>query len=147
MKLFTGSYTHALDAKNRVAVPRKILEVLSRLGSDEEVVLTVGFDGCLHLYPPTEFERLSSSVHGSSQGEPGVRRFGRVFFANAYECPLDKNGRMLVPPQLKEQVGLKDKVVFAGAGQYVELWDPERWSAEQQASFPEYESRAREVLG
>lgn len=147
MKLFTGSYTHALDAKNRVAVPRKILEVLARVGSDEQVVLTIGFDGCLHLYPPAEFERLSAAVHDSPSGDVGVRRFGRVFFASAYECPLDKNGRMLVPPQLKEQVGLEDKVVFAGAGQYVELWNPDRWNEEQKASFPEYESRAKEVLG
>jgi len=146
MKLFTGSFTHTIDTKNRVSVPRKILEVLRRLDAGEEVVVTAGFDHCLFLYTPEEFERMSSEVDAGSLGERDVREFSRTFYSSAQECPLDKNGRMLLPDTLKRSVRLEDKVVFAGVGRRVELWRPDEWESRQAQSLSEYESQAKEVF-
>jgi len=146
MKLFTGAFTHTIDAKSRVSVPRKILEVLRRLESAEEVVLTTGFDHCLFLYTPAEFEHMSAQVHAGSLGEKDVREFSRTFFSSAEECPLDKNGRMLLPESLRRAAQLGDKVVFAGVGKRVELWRPEDWSARCAQSVDHYETQAKEVF-
>jgi MraZ protein len=146
MKLFTGSFTHVIDAKNRVSVPRKILEVLRRLDSAEQIVVTAGFDGCLFLYPEAEFERMGGAVDNGSIGEQDVREFSRTFYSSAEGCPLDKNGRMLLPDALKRAVGLKDKVVFAGVGRRVELWRPDTWEERQARALVDYESQAKEVF-
>jgi MraZ protein len=146
MKLFTGSFTHSIDVKNRVAVPRKILEVLRRLGSADEVFLTPGLDKCLFLYTPAQFEHMSDQVDGGNLGEKDVREFSRTFYSNAEQCPLDKNGRMLLPEKLKRSLGLGDKLVFAGVGRRVELWTPEAWEERSAKSLSEYERQAKEVL-
>ena len=146
MKLFTGSFTHTIDAKSRVSVPRKILEVLRRRESSDLVVLTTGFDHCLFLYTPAEFERMSAQVDEGSLGEKDVREFSRTFYSSAEECPLDKSGRMLVPEALRKAIGLGDKVVFAGVGRRVELWTPEAWAERCAASEDQYESQAKEVF-
>lgn len=146
MKRFTGSFTHALDAKNRVSVPRKMLDVLRKLDAAEAVVLTAGFDGCLFLYPEAEFDRMGEAVDSGSIGEQDVREFSRTFYSSAETCPLDKNGRMLIPDALKRSVGLEDKVLFAGVGRRVELWRPDAWNERQEKALPEYESQAKEVF-
>jgi MraZ protein len=146
MKLFTGSFTHVIDAKNRVSVPRKVLDVLRRLDSSEQVVVTAGFDGCLFLYPEAEFERMGDTVDNGSIGEQDVREFSRTFYSSAEGCPLDKNGRMLLPEALKRSVGLEDKVVFAGVGRRVELWRPDTWEERQARALVDYESQAKEVF-
>jgi MraZ protein len=148
MRLFTGTFTHALDAKNRVSVPRKMLDVLRQHeGGGSEVVLTVGFDGCLYLYPPEEFVRLGEAITSGSLGDEMVRDLGRTWFGQAEVCPVDKNGRMLVPDGLKRRIGLKDKVVFAGAGSRVELWTPAAHEERSTSAFERYPDQAREVLG
>lgn len=146
MKRFTGCFTHAIDAKNRVSVPRKILEVLRQLEADGGVVVTVGLDGCLFLYPPAEFDRMGDTVDEAPMGESSTRDFSRTFYSSAEPCSVDRNGRMLLPEALKRRIGLGDRVVFAGVGKRVELWAPEAWEARQQASGDDYENQAKDVF-
>lgn len=148
MKLFTGTFTHALDAKNRVSVPRKMLDVLRQLeGGGDEVVLTVGFNGGLYLYPPGEFSSLGESITSGSLGDEMVRDLGLTWFSQAEVCLVDKNGRMLIPEELKRFAGLEDKVVFAAAGTRVELWPPAVWEERKAKAFARYADDAKEVLG
>lgn len=148
MKLFTGTFTHALDAKNRVSVPRKMLDVLRQLeGGGEEVVLTVGFDGCLYLYAPEEFGRLGESITSGSLGDDTVRDLARTWFSQAEVCPVDKNGRMLIPDGHKRRLGLDDKIVFAASGTRVEIWHPDVWEVRSAASLDAYADHAKKVLG
>jgi len=146
MQLFTGCYTHAVDAKNRVSVPRKMLEVLRGLGSPDHVIVTTGLDGCLFLYPPEEFTRMGSAVDAGSMGEEAIRDFARTFYSSAESCSVDKNGRMLLPEALKTVAGLEDKVVFAGVGRRVELWAPDVWAERSDRASGQYESQAKEVF-
>lgn len=146
MHLFTGNYTHAVDAKNRVSVPRKIVEVLRRVGSESEVVLTVGLDGSLALYPVDGFAKVAEQVSARPLGEEAMRKFRRTFFANAEPCTLDRNGRIVLPDALKTRGGIEDKVVFVGVGDYVELWTPGRWGEQTDDPNNDFESQARDVF-
>ncbi len=143
---FTGCYTHAIDTKNRVSIPRKILETLRRLGSENEVVVTVGLDGCLFLYTSEGFSALGSAVEGSPLGETSTRDFARTFYSSAEPCTLDRNGRLLLPEKLKAVAGIGERVVFAGVGRRVELWNPDTWGERADRSRGEYEQQAKEVF-
>lgn len=147
MKLFLGTFTHALDAKNRVSVPRKLLDVLQALEGREEVALTVGFEHCLYLYPPAEFDRLAEAITSGSLGDETARDLGRSWFGQAEVCPIDKHGRLLIPDGLKRAAGLTQRVVFVGAGKRVELWGPDAWDLHAPTAQANYARHAREVLG
>jgi len=147
MRLFTGTFIHALDAKNRVSVPRKMLDVLRQFeGAGAEVAVTVGFDACLYLYPTESFAVLAESITSGSLGDEKVRDLGRTWFGETEVCAVDKNGRMLLPEGLKRRIGLEDKVVFVGAGNRVELWTPDAHEECLAASLERYGDQARAVL-
>ena len=146
MNLFTGCYTHAIDSKNRVSVPRKVLETLRRLDSSSEVVITTGLDGCLFLYTPDGFSGMGTAVDASPLGETGNRDFARTFYSSAETCSIDRNGRLLLPESLKSTARLEDKVVFAGVGRRVELWSPEIWEQRMSGAREDYEQQAKEVF-
>lgn len=146
MQLFTGSFTHSIDPKFRVSVPRKVLEVLRSRGAESKVVINLGLDGCLWLYPPEEYERLGQAIVEGSIGDESVRALSRTFFSRAEYCPIDGQGRMLLPEALRTAIALEDKVVFAGVGTKVELWRPEVWEARSAESLEGYPAQAREVF-
>jgi MraZ protein len=146
MNLFTGCYTHAIDTKNRVSVPRKVLETLRRLDSSGEVVITTGLDGCLFLYTAEGFGQLGNAVDASPLGESNTRDFARTFYSSAETCSIDRNGRLLLPESLKSTARLGDKVVFAGVGRRVELWNPETWEQRMGGARESYEQQAKEVF-
>lgn len=146
MELFTGLFTHSIDAKNRVSVPRKVLDVLKIHKADRQVVVNLGLDGCLWLYPPGAYASLGESINAAALGNRDVRSLARTFFSRAEACSVDGHGRMLLPDSLKRVIGLEDKVVFAGVGDRVELWRPDTWERFQEASLATYEDQAGEVF-
>ena len=146
MKLFTGCFTHAVDAKNRVSVPRKIVDTLRELGSPDEVVITVGLDGCLFLYTPDGFGSVGDQIERSPLGAEGTRDFQRNFFGSAEPCSIDKTGRLLLPEALKREVGITDKAVFVGAGRRVEIWEPGAREARLARTRKQYEEQAKDVF-
>jgi MraZ protein len=146
MNIFTGCFTHTVDGKSRVSVPRKIVDALREMGSPEEVVLTVGLDKCLFLYTPAGFAAVGQAIDGSPLGEEATREFARSFYSRAEPCSIDRSGRLLLPAQLREYAALGDKVVFAGVGRRVELWNPAAWAERQARGQADYEKHARDVL-
>ncbi|MGQ0552140.1 MAG: division/cell wall cluster transcriptional repressor MraZ [Planctomycetota bacterium] len=146
MQFFTGQHTHALDEKNRVAIPRKHLEVLRARNSGEAVFITRGLDGCLFLYTEQGYEQIAAQVNAGPLGAETTRDFQRLFYADTEHCPVDRNGRVLITPALKELAGIADKVVFVGAGQRIELWDPGVWAKQQSRTRPDYAKQAKDVL-
>ena len=119
--MFTGEYNHSIDAKGRVIVPSKFREQLG-----EEFVVTKGLDGCLFVYPKSEWEGIEEKFRAlPSNGE--TRRFMRFFFAGAATCEVDKQGRILIPPNLREHADLQKDIVSAGVLNRVEIWNKDRW--------------------
>lgn len=138
--MFRGQFEHAIDAKGRTSFPSRFRDVLAA-GSDLRLVLTRAlFDRCLHLYPMRAWEELEAKIADMPQFEPNVVAFRRMYLSAAVECELDKQGRILVPPALREHAELVKDVVWAGMGRTAELWSSERWRAAQTMSEAELQA-------
>ena len=107
---------------------------------DERLIVTTALDACLHAYPVREWEQLEASLAKRNPMEPGVKTLMRLYVASAQECPLDKLGRLLVPPTLRQHAGLEKDVVWAGMVKVIELWSKEGWLKAQQEARAEADS-------
>ncbi|MCB9897091.1 MAG: division/cell wall cluster transcriptional repressor MraZ [Planctomycetes bacterium] len=146
---FLGTYEHAIDAKARVSVPRKLLDVLKSLEGDPadlEAYLSAGLDGCLWLYPSAAYETLSAQVDAGAVGDGKIRQFARVFYGSTEPCPIDKAGRLLIPPKLRAQAKLAERCVFVGVGNRIELWEPSAWAAHEAEGQQQFEETSKDVF-
>jgi MraZ protein len=125
--MFLGEFIHAIDSKGRLTIPAKFREDL-----DTGLVVTRGLDRCLAIYPIPEWEQLASQVSGLPVTDRRARAFRRLVFANASDVDLDKQGRILIPPRLRDYAGLDGEAVVAGLNTYIELWSPDTWAEERE---------------
>ena len=121
--MFMGTFEHSIDPKGRVIIPAKLRDELG-----DSFVVTVGLDGCLYAYPMDEWESLSTRLK-ELPGNRETRAFQRAFMANAATCDCDKQGRTLIPANLREKVGIDKEVVFIGVLGKVEIWSKERYES------------------
>ncbi|HAP03218.1 MAG TPA: division/cell wall cluster transcriptional repressor MraZ [Lachnospiraceae bacterium] len=123
--MFMGEYNHTIDPKGRVIIPAKFRE---NLGS--QFVITKGLDGCLYGYPYDTWEEVGKNFQESMKANKEARKFSRFFFASASSCDIDKQGRILIPANLRDYAGLKKDVVLAGNLTHIEIWDKDKWDAD-----------------
>ncbi|XKH00116.1 division/cell wall cluster transcriptional repressor MraZ [Marinobacter nauticus] len=130
MNNFLGSHAINMDAKGRIAIPAKVREKLVQLCGGR-IVLTANADEdrCLLLYPEPEWELLLPKIQELPNMNKAVQRLQRLILGNAAEMELDSNGRILVPPTLRNHAGLEKKLMLVGLGNKLELWSEERWFA------------------
>lgn len=121
--MFIGEYQHGLDPKNRIIVPAKLRE-----GLGNTFVITKGLDGCLYAYPLNEWNILEEKLKTLPLTNKDARAFVRFFFSGACEVELDKQGRGLIPQNLKEYAGIEKDIVSIGVLSRVEIWSKEKWS-------------------
>lgn len=121
--MFMGEYNHSIDPKNRVIVPAKFRDELG-----ENFVVTAGLDGCLYLCPTNDWKAFVEKL-AQLPFTKETRVFQRHFMQNAADCEIDKQGRILIPSNLKELAGLDKDVVFVGVIGKIELWSKERLEA------------------
>ncbi len=126
--MFRGRFEHAIDSKGRVSVPAKFRELLAEK-YDERLILT-NFDRCLVAYPFEEWRGVEEKVGSLSMVKKEVRAFQRFFISGAAECPIDKLGRILIPPTLRDYAQLERNVVFNGMLKKFEIWSKDRWQEE-----------------
>ena len=112
-----GEYNHTIDAKGRMIVPSKFRE---QLGND--FVETKGLDGCLFVYPNEEWHNIEEKFRNVPLTTKDARKFSRFFFAGAATCELDKQGRILIQPVLREFADLQKDVVSFGVLNLIEIW-------------------------
>ena len=116
--MFMGEYNHTVDPKGRLIIPAKFREQLG-----DEFVVTKGLDGCLFVYTKEEWHNIEEKFRGISMTSKDARKFSRFFFAGAAALELDKQGRILLPPVLREYADLQKDVVLVGVLSRVEIWD------------------------
>ncbi len=121
--MFMGKYYNSIDAKNRMIVPSKHRD---QLGG--RCILTKGMDNCLYIYPLGEWEKVVEKVSALPQTDVNVRKYIRDVFANAEECEIDKQGRILIPAELKKRVFIDKELVTMGAMSRIEIWSKEVWN-------------------
>ena len=122
--MFLGEYSHSLDAKGRVILPARFREQL-----EGGAFMAIGLDGCLAVYPPDEFARVSEKLKAARERGPRERQAARSFAAGAADATPDKQGRVAIPTHLREFAGLEREVVVAGGFDHIEIWDAQRYRA------------------
>ncbi len=131
--MLMGEYYQNLDSKGRVNVPAKF-----RLDLGESFVVSKGLEHCVSIYPKAEWERFQAELHTvPSSKRRGLERF---FFSGAEERSIDGQGRVLIPPQIREYAGLTNEIVVIGVSDKVEIWDREKW--ETYMNQPEFDADA-----
>jgi MraZ protein len=120
--MLLGEYTHTADEKNRISLPSKFRKEIGK-----KIVITHGLDNCLFLYPLKEWEKISEKLSELGMGQADTRGFNRFMLAGAVETEVDAIGRILIPDFLREFASLKNKVVFTGVHNRVEIWNDKMW--------------------
>mgnify|MGYP000091069557 CR=1 FL=1 len=120
--LFIGEYQHNIDSKGRVIIPSRFREDLGY-----KFVITKGLDHCLFVYSLQEWENLEAKLKTLPLTNKDARAFVRFFFSGAAECEADKQGRVLIPANLREYAKLDKDVVVIGVSTRVEIWDKTLW--------------------
>lgn len=139
--MFLGTYSPRLDEKGRVFLPAKFRDELA-----EGLVITKGQERCLYVFSAAEFGRLTERLREAPLTAKGARDYSRVFFASAHDDTPDKQGRVTVPPQLREYAGLDRDCVVIGANTRVEIWDAEAWATYLAGQEEQFSSLSEEVL-
>lgn len=122
--MFIGEFQHSVDAKGRVNFPAKLRENMG-----ERFYLTKGMDGCLAVYPTEEWELKMQQFRGKESKE--VRALERYFSSSTVEVEPDKQGRILIPANLRSFAEIEKDVMIIGAGVRAEIWDKLKWEESQ----------------
>ncbi len=135
--LFEGRSRHTLDEKGRLAIPARFREILKKRG-DSSLVVT-NLSNCLVAFARDYWQKIKEKAVNLPLFDSAANTYIRYFISGAIECPL-KQGRILIPPDLRELAGLRKEVVLVGHLARFEIWDKARWEEEFESakqSFPE----------
>ena len=123
--MFTGEYRHSVDDKGRLAVPAKFR---AQLGAG--AVVSRWLDACLAIHTQEGWADLAAKVAALPITDSNARRFSRLIFAGAAEVELDRQGRILLPAFLRDQIdlGVGAEAVVVGSRDHAEIWVPETWA-------------------
>lgn len=136
-----GEQPLRLDEKGRIVLPAKW-----RPQFTEGLVIAKSQEHCLSVFPLAEFNQVSQRLKGAPTSDRRTRDYVRIFFASAYDEVPDRQGRVTVPPALRDYAGLTRDCVAIGANTRAELWDQAAWSTYLSNSEPAFSDLAEEVL-
>jgi MraZ protein len=120
--MFLGTHAPRLDDKGRLVLPAKFREQLAT-----GLVLTKGQDRSIVVWPAAEFAAYAERLNEASRSDARVRAYLRVLFSGASDEIPDRQGRITVPPALREYAGLDRDVIVVGNGSTAEIWDEPTW--------------------
>ncbi|MDR0948306.1 MAG: division/cell wall cluster transcriptional repressor MraZ [Lachnospiraceae bacterium] len=120
--MFMSQYNHTLDPKGRLSIPAKFRESLG-----EEFVVTRGMDACLYVYANEEWSVLAKKLTSLPLTNKEARKFARFMLSGAATVEVDKQGRILLPVNLRTYADLEKDVVLVGVGSRIEIWSKENW--------------------
>ncbi len=138
--VFIGEFYHSLDNKGRLIIPSKFREDLGEI-----FVLTKGLDNCLFVYPLIEWRNFEEKLKTLPLTSRDARAFVRFFFSGAAECELDKQGRILLPANLREYAAIEKDAVVIGVSTRVEIWSVEGWDLYSSDTIKEYDKIAENM--
>ncbi len=128
--MFRGSSTHNLDPKGRIIIPSRFRNVIRDGGGD--TVMITRMDKSLFAYALDEWGRIEEKILALAEKSDAMRRFRRVFVGGAFECVCDKQGRVLIPPTLREYAQLEKEIILVGVLDHFEIWSKDNWEKENQ---------------
>lgn len=120
--MLIGEYEHSLDAKGRLIMPAKL-----RQDMGEKFIVTKGLDGCLFAFSQKEWENFETKLKTLPLSDKNARNFVRFFLSGATECEIDKQGRFLIPNNLRTAANLEKESIIIGVGTRLEIWNKATW--------------------
>ncbi|HPU00841.1 MAG: division/cell wall cluster transcriptional repressor MraZ [Firmicutes bacterium] len=138
--MFTGEFQHTLDEKGRVIIPAKLRE-----GLGDVIMITRGLDRCLFIYPLEAWKKIEQKLKELPLTRSEARAFARYFFSGAAEVEIDKQGRILIPQNLREYAGIEKEVAIIGVSDRVEVWSEAAWREYTSAENLNFEAVAEKL--
>ena len=120
--MFIGEYEHNVDAKGRLIMPAKLRDDIG-----DKFIITKGLDGCLFGFSQKEWDNFEEKLKALPLAQKNARNFVRFFLSGAVECDIDKQGRFLIPANLREHAELDKEIVIIGVGTRLEIWNRDKW--------------------
>jgi len=120
--MLIGEYEHSLDSKGRMILPAKIREDLG-----DKFIITKGLDGCLFGFSENEWKNFEEKLKQLPLTNKNARDFVRFFLSGAVVAETDKQGRFLIPSNLREYATLDKDTVVTGVGTRIEIWEKNKW--------------------
>lgn len=139
--MFMGEFLHTIDNKGRLIIPAKFRELLGRSS-----YVTKGLDNCLFLYPENEWQSFVEKLQKLPVSQPKAREFVRLFFSGAVEGEFDKQGRILLPANLREYAVLDKDTVVVGVMNRIEIWDAAKWKEYSKTAADHYDEAAESLV-
>ena len=140
--MLIGEYEHSLDAKGRLIMPAKL-----RTDMGEKFIITKGLDGCLFVFSQNEWSNFESKLKELPLTNKNARDFVRFFLSGATECEIDKQGRFLIPSNLRQAGSLEKEAVIIGVGTRLEIWDKTIWKSKDEEISAEEIAENMTMLG
>jgi MraZ protein len=127
--MFRGRYEHTVDSKGRLSIPSRFREVLLGKGDERLVITNFVIDSirCLDVYPLDEWLRLEEEIKARPKFDRRMMMFQNFYLGAACECIVDKQGRILIPPVLRQYANLRRDVTLVSALDKFRVWDKEAW--------------------
>lgn len=130
---FRGHYEYTIDDRGRVPLP-----ALYRKAFAEGVILVEGLDGCIEVYTQEGYEHWAEFVERRGRHQLKGRRMRRGVFGRSFDAELDAQGRVLIPARCRQHAALEGHVIIVGGDECLEIWNPQRWEAEEALVDQEY---------
>ena len=126
--MFRGSSFHTIDAKGRIIIPKRFRETINN--SETKGLMISRMDSGLVAYTLSDWEKIEAKILSLAEKSDSMRRFRRVFVGGAFECPIDRQARILVPPSLRQYAQFEKEIVMVGVLDHFEIWSRDSWNRE-----------------
>lgn len=134
---FRGEFHHSIDDKGRVSIPSRLKDVILSLYGGRLIVTRTPY--CLEAYSPEEWAEVETWIGQLSRVNTEAQRYKRFFYSAATDVEMDKQGRILIPPHLRNSAGLATDIVLVGMQNKLEIWSRERWEQDQQMLLDQWD--------
>ena len=126
--MFYGSHSINMDVKGRVAIPTRVRELLQQTCNGRVVMTAHTENRCLHLFPEPQWQEILPKIEDFPSFNKISRRAKLLLIGHAASLELDGNGRVVVPPTLRDYASLDKKLMLVGQGKSMELWGEEQFT-------------------
>lgn len=138
--MLIGQYDHSLDGKNRLFIPARLRQNVRRF------VITSGLEGCLFVYTPENWKRITERLKTLPLTKADARKFLRTFLSGANECPVDDQGRILIPKTLCSYANIRKEVIVVGVLDRIEIWSKSNWKRYQKEAEKQFVEVAEKLV-
>lgn len=127
--MYLGSNAITMDAKGRLAIPARVRDELVAECGGRLVITAHHQERCLLVYPEPQWQLLLPKIEALPNVSRRARLMQRLLIGYATPLEIDGNGRVLLPPTLRDYAGLEKELMLVGQGRKLELWSEQRWFA------------------